>query len=678
MTAQQMTTIEQDTLYTRAAFVPSSVNEEARTIDIVWTTGARGLRRRFFGDDYMEELAVDETSVRLERLNAGANVLNSHHRYDVRDVIGVVERAWLEKGEGMATIRFSDREDVEPIWRDVRSGILRNFSVGYNVHRWERIRSEKEGELDIMRAVDWEPMELSLVSVPFDAGAQARSDHGSHRAVIIDRGDDAAEPGEEPNGDTDMADENSRAATASEPAATQPTEQTRQAAAPAEPAQVNEDEIRKEERQRATDIRRAVRAAGLADDLADDLINRDVPIDEARAAIIDRLADEEERTQPQTRAAHVTVESEPRDHLRAGVEQALLHRYDAQNFELDERGRQFAGVSLVQVAERYLDGIGIKTRGMSNWDVVSAAMGLDHQRISGPHGTSDFPFILADVANKTLRRAYQMSPRTFQPVARRTTLPDFRPAYRTQFGEAPQLLEVLPSGEFTRGTVGEARESYKLSTYGRIISVNRQVLINDDMDAFTRVPELFGASAADLESDVVWGIVNANAAMGDGIALFHADHGNLAGSGAAISVTSIGLGRAAMRKQKALDKKKFINVTARYLVVPADIETVADQFVSQNLLADAAGNVNPFAGRLQVIAEPRLGAGGPGGGSASNWYLFADPAQVDTIEYAYLMGQEGVFVESRMGFDVDGLEIKARHDFAAKAIDWRGMYKNPH
>ena len=59
------------------------------------------------------------------------------------------------------------------------------------------------------------------------------------------------------------------------------------------------------------------------------------------------------------------------------------------------------------------------------------------------------------------------------------------------------------------------------------------------------------------------------------------------------------------------------------------------------------------------------------------WFLVASPAAIDTIEYAYLEGQEGVALETRMGFDVDGIEIRARLDFGAKAIDWRGLYKNP-
>jgi hypothetical protein len=111
---------------------------------------------------------------------------------------------------------------------------------------------------------------------------------------------------------------------------------------------------------------------------------------------------------------------------------------------------------------------------------------------------------------------------------------------------------------------------------------------------------------------------------------------------------------------------------AKYLVVPASLETVAEQYVTQtNIVYTKSTDYNPFANKLQVVAEPRLDAA-----SLISWYLAADPAQIDTIEYAYLEGQEGVYLESRLGFDVDGLELKARLDFAAKAIDLRGVWKN--
>ncbi len=128
-----------------------------------------------------------------------------------------------------------------------------------------------------------------------------------------------------------------------------------------------------------------------------------------------------------------------------------------------------------------------------------------------------------------------------------------------------------------------------------------------------------------------------------------------------------------MAKQVGLDGKTILNIRPSYLVVPSTLELTAEQIIAQNLVPAKSGDVVPQSIRsLAVIAEPRLD---PASGAVP-WYLFASPAQIDTIEYAYLEGQEGVYIETRMGFDVDGVEIKARLDFGAKAIDWRGMWKN--
>ena len=279
---------------------------------------------------------------------------------------------------------------------------------------------------------------------------------------------------------------------------------------------------------------------------------------------------------------------------------------------------------------------------------------------------------MLNVANKTLRASYEAAPQTFKPFSRQVTAPDFKTIARVQLGDAPTLDKVNESGEFKRGTISDGKEQYALATYGKVVAINRQTIINDDLGAFTRLPEMFGRAAADLQSDTVWGIITGNPVMGDGTTLFHATHGNLAGTGTAIGITPLGDGRAALRKQKGLNGR-FINVQPKFLLVPAAIETVAQQYVTQtNIVFAKASDYNPFANTLQVVAEPRLDAN-----SLISWYLAADPAQIDTIEYAYLEGQEGVYLESRVGFDVDGVELKARLDFAAKAIDWRGFWKIP-
>lgn len=411
------------------------------------------------------------------------------------------------------------------------------------------------------------------------------------------------------------------------------------------------------ERQRA--IRHAVGTAGLPSSFADELIDADVTIDKAREEIINEWGKPDVKTEP---AGNIAITRDERDTLRSGAVNALLHQHkpSLHKIEGDDPAREFVNMKLSRLAELCAERAGFKVRGASPNKIVQNAM----------HSTSDFPAILENVIGKSLRADYELAPRTFTAVGRQATLNDYKQVSRTQLSEAPVLSRVLEGGEYTDGSMSDAAEKYQLFKYGRIVSVTREVIINDDLDAITRVPAAMGARAAQLENELFWAQITGNPVMQDGTTLFHADHSNLAASGGAISVTTLGAGRTAMMTQTGLNGAR-INVMPSFLVVPAAILTAAEQFVSTNFQADESGKVNPFAGRLQVIAEPLLDVN-----DANAWYLFASPSLIDTVEYAYLAGEIGPQIETEEGFRVDGLQVKVRHDFGAKAIDWRGMYKN--
>lgn len=147
---------------------PRSLNETEREVEVVWTSGATVAR---YG--YHEQLVVNDGSVDLTRLNAGASVLNSHRTGDLSDMVGVVVEAWIKNGKGYARIKISDREDVEPLWRDLQAGIVRHVSMGYELGEWEWI--EREGQEPLVRVTRFTPYELSFVSVPADAECSTRS-----------------------------------------------------------------------------------------------------------------------------------------------------------------------------------------------------------------------------------------------------------------------------------------------------------------------------------------------------------------------------------------------------------------------------------------------------------------------------------------------------------------------
>lgn len=359
--------------------------------------------------------------------------------------------------------------------------------------------------------------------------------------------------------------------------------------------------------------------------------------------------------------ASTSITRDPYDTRRAALRDAILHRSNAARYPLTEPARAYTGRTLLGMARAALEAQGVRVEGLDRMQVAERAF----------HGSSDFPAILADVANKTLRDAYQAAGRTFTAWCKQSFAPDFKEVLRGQLGDAPALQKVNQNGEFTYGAITDYGENYQLATYGRIVAITRQALVNDDLNAFARLIPGFGAQAAGLESDIVYGVLTGNPAMADGVNLFDADHGNLADPGGDIDVEELGKARAAMRKQVS-SEGAYLSISPAFLIVPAVLETAAQQFTSTAHMPDASSNVNPFAGSLQTVAEPRLDAA-----SASAWYLAADPGLIDTIEYAYLEGTEGVQIETRQGWNVDGVEFKARLDFAAKAIDWRGLYRNP-
>jgi hypothetical protein len=658
----------------RAPILPATVNSEARSVDVGFTTGAAVRRRRWTGWDtavpFDEILEVSDRAVDLTRLNAGAPALDSHSVWSSHSQVGVVERAWIEGKEGKATIRLP-REGLDQaadrMFGLISDGIIRNVSVGYSIERVKVVEPAARLEVEQRIVERWTPLEVSFVTVPADPRAQVRAaDQVSFPLEIIDnRMQKEASMPESTTivaGDVPASAETRQQPVAA-PAQPEPTAARMPDPTPAPDTEAIATRAREAERDRVSTIYDLTGRLNLERSFAEDLVKRGVTVDESRRLILDQVAakSDETRTFP-----HVSIPLGGHDERvtrRDAVANALLHRYSPTLFQLDDSARQYRGMSLLELARESLTNAGVKTRGLSRDEVATRAL----------HSTSDFPEILSAVTNKTLRQAYDAYPRTFALFCRQVLATDFKAMNRVQLGEAPQLLEVGESGEFKRGTLGESKESYKVKTYGRVVAITRQTLINDDLDAFTRIPAMYGNSIAQLESDVVWGIITSNPAMADGNALFHPTHRNLAATGTALAVDAVGAARAAMALQTGFDKKTVLNIRPAFLIVPAALELRAEQLVAQNLVPATPATVVPQSIRtLSPISEPRLDAASP-----TAWYLAASPNQIDTIEYAYLEGQQGAYIETRNGFDVDGVEIKCRLDFGAKAIDWRGLYRNP-
>lgn len=700
-------------------FQSGTANDEKGTIDCVWYGGATVPRvDRKTGKPYM--LKLDMTGCRMDRLNAGAPIFDTHFTGDdfksivagmvtgntgTRAQRGVVQKAWRDGDKGKATLQFdiADPQGAE-LYRKAKTGIVRNLSFGTWIYALQPMESaaktQSEGmpegkppnqnsdEIGMFTATDWEPFEISPVTIPADFTTQFLGAQPGPQADAIR----AASPQQENPVETLTPGQTGGEA--------RPNEQQLAAA---------RDEGAQAERKRVADIQALstpMAKYGIDEKFVQGLITGGKTVDQARTEIFNRMAEQGMRnSNGQWYDIHTeTGASVTRDGAETRLRQmqsALLLRFEPDFFlkkhegglrkgqfvrgngieeqkQAEEQAREYRSFSLLEMARESLHLRGVNTRGMNKNQIAEMALGVPMQSRyffdGGAESTSDFPGILANVANKTLRQAYEAYPRTFQPFCRQVTAADFKPINRAQLSDAPALQALNERGEFHRANLSDLNSQYQLATFGEVVALSRKVIINDDLQAFTRVPAILGVAAARLESDKVWAVITGNQVMTyDSTALFHANHANLeTGAGSAVGISALSQARAQMRLQTA-PQGTPLNLTPRFILGPTALETAILQLIYPLQLAATAvtGVVPEWVMSLVPVIEPRLDAN-----SGTAWYLVSDSAVIDTIEYCYLEGQQGVYIETRQGFEVDGVEVKARMDFAAAAIDHRGLQKN--
>jgi hypothetical protein len=298
--------------------------------------------------------------------------------------------------------------------------------------------------------------------------------------------------------------------------------------------------------------------------------------------------------------------------------------------------------------------------------------------------TSDFPYLLANTLSRVLQKGYQAMPDQWRGIVNIATLPDFKAKEILRVSEADDLIEVPGElGEYKDSTLDESKESYKLSIFGRTFSVGFQTIINDDMDAIRKQPDRFGRAAARLPNKLVFGILADNPNMGDGKALFHADHKNLGNLG--LGEPGITAAITAMRKQTD-EKGNPIYVKPKYIAVHPDNEWTLRKALYSAQVPQTGNNDKNVLADLNL--EPLICDWFT---DANDWYVIADPSTVDTIEVGFLRGvgeAPQLFLKSPGWTSVNGAPVspydmddepiryKVRHICQAKAVDWRGMYKS--
>lgn len=614
-----------------ASWRPESIDTENRTADVVWTTGADVARTDFWtGNRYIERLKVDEDAIDLGRLTSGAALLDSHDRRSVRNQIGVVESARIEDGEGVATVRFSERAD--DIFQDVADGIIRKVSVGYVQD--ERQITENEDGPDLHEITRWTPYELSFVTVPADDGAQVRALEGNED-MDNEQTRDAAAPN-----DTGAASSEPNVIHIADPA-------TAQKATTAE-------------RERVMYINETCDRLGLDADFKRGLIDAGTSRSDAAERIIEAKANDPSND------VEVDSRIEPDDgsrraELKELVGRGLMIRENIQGApqDIDEKAKAFSFRHFLEVARQ-----------------VAAVDGIHIPEGAGPREIAQRAITsvtLADtialVSTRSLMQGYQAEPRTFVDIFRQTTINNFQPNQRIKLSDAPKLAVVAEGGTITEGTLSDRKEVFSVLKYAKILPFTFEMMVNDDLSALSRIPFMLGVAAGVTESDVVWGILETNANLSDATPIFDAGEDNLV-TATPLTAAAIEAAREYFRTVAA-ENGTNMGLNPSFLVVGPDLETTAEKLLRAPSDYQTGTLANTLSERLRssiiLIVETRIPAG--------DWFLFTDSNRVDTLEYGWLAGTNGVQLETDEVFTNLDRKYRAVDIFGAGVLDRRGMYK---
>lgn len=606
------------------------VDTDSRTVELSFSSETP--YGRWFGD---EILCHDEECINLERFNNGLGTVLFNHDRDA--VVGHIEKVWLEDNRGKALVRFDTDEQSETIFQKVQSGTLQGVSVGYAINRYEVLEDEDTKSTNgrfngpAYVVTDWEPLEISIVSVPADptvgVGRSAEEIHTS-----IDTQEDNTRMDQEKN-----------------------LEVQEVKSAPVETGLTQADlqKAMEQERKRTSEITAMFRDFDVEG--ADEAIVLGKSVEEAREMVMDQL-------RARNKGVSVTMGEAESDKFRAAAQDAVLMAAGIPVADAAPGAQELRGYSMVEMARESLRRESGSTVNFGdNMELARAAI----------NSTSTFPAIMSNLANKSVMVGFNEAETTYQVWAGKGSNRDFKEAARVALSEAGTLELVPEGGQFKQDSFGEASARTKVATYGKLFSLTRQAIINDDLGLFSKIATKYGSAAKRLVNKMVYAQLTGNVKMQDNVALFDTKHGNVAGTGEALSVKAIAKAITAMRRQKGITGEATLNITPKYLVVPPELEMTAYQIVNSTAAVDGvnSGVANPYKGRFIVVADAELT-------DPDAWYLVADATQHDTIEVTYLNGVETPRLETRQGFDVDGIEYKVAFDCGVSALDFRGVFKN--
>jgi len=331
-----------------------------------------------------------------------------------------------------------------------------------------------------------------------------------------------------------------------------------------------------------------------------------------------------------------------------------------------------------------------KFRGMGIQEFCELAYGQQLPRfrrdatgwLQAAFSTTSLPGILSNIANKMLLEGYNYIEDAWRQVAKVASVNDFKEHSRYRMTGSFKFEQVGADGELKHGKLDEQKFGQKANTHGIMFALTRQMIINDDLGAFTDIPRQIGMGAAESIADAVWGLWLANPVQDDGNAFFHAAHKNFsAGANTALDVDSLTAAEILFGEQVKPNGRP-LGIPSTILLVPTALKVPAAQLMNSTQLNETTTankgkpSTNPHVGKFTVVSSVYLSNASFAGASSKAWYLLADPNRLPAIEVAFLNGVDRPTVEKTdADFNTLGVQFRGYIDFGVREQDHRGAVK---
>ena len=246
--------------------------------------------------------------------------------------------------------------------------------------------------------------------------------------------------------------------------------------------------------------------------------------------------------------------------------------------------------------------------------------------------TASFSYLLGTSMNKRLLKDYQAWPAEWMKFCSIAPIRDFKQQTRVRFGAFGSLPIVAEDTAYSTVSLADSAATYVAQKRGNLVTVSREVIINDDLQAVKQIPMKLAVAAAYTLAEFVYGFLSSNPNIYDTNPLFTsgAPHNNLGASN--LSTTAMQSGVTTMREQTNYAGKR-VGLRPRYLIVPPELEWTGMVVTKSAGVPGSPNNdINPMLGYVTPIVSPQLT-------SPTQWFLVGDPREIDTIEIGFVSGQ---------------------------------------